>query len=96
MFNIDEFEEIRKSRRDRFTRTVTDTPAGEAFFAMSSLARMRSLYGNPFRKTDGRLKAVTDSHTGLIAPSTGSLTEQLGSSHKPSSVGGWLLLPGMK
>lgn len=58
-FYIDEFEEIRKTRRDRFTRTVTDTPAGEAFFAMSSLPRMRSLYGNPFRKTDGRLKAVT-------------------------------------
>ncbi len=58
-FYIDEFEEIRKTRRDRFTRTVTDTSAGEAFFAMSSLPRMRSLYGNPFMKTGGRIKAVT-------------------------------------
>jgi hypothetical protein len=58
-FYIDEFEGIIKSRRDMFTRTVTDTSAGEAFFAMSSLTRMRSLYGHPFRKMSGKIKAVT-------------------------------------
>jgi len=45
--------------RDRLTRLMHDTPEGEAFFAMTSLQRLRDLRGKPFSHYDGRLKAVT-------------------------------------
>ena len=45
--------------RERLTRLMHDTPEGEAFFAMTSLQRLRDLRGRPFSSYDGRLKAVT-------------------------------------
>ena len=45
--------------RERLTRLMKDTPEGEAFFAMTSMQRLRDLRGRPFSRYDGRLKAVT-------------------------------------
>ncbi|MDM8001723.1 MAG: DUF6051 family protein [Bacteroidota bacterium] len=45
--------------RERLTRLMQDTPEGEAFYAMTSLQRLRDLRGKPFTRYDGRLKAIT-------------------------------------
>jgi len=45
--------------RERLTRLMHDTPEGEAFYAMTSLQRLRDLRGRPFSRYEGRLKAVT-------------------------------------
>lgn len=45
--------------REMLSRLMHDTPEGEAFFAMTSLQRLRDLRGRPFSRYDGRLKAVT-------------------------------------
>ncbi|MDX9904394.1 MAG: DUF6051 family protein [Bacteroidales bacterium] len=45
--------------RERLTRLMHDTPEGEAFYAMTSLQRLRDLRGKPFSRYEGRLKAVT-------------------------------------
>ncbi len=44
------------------------TPAGEAFFAMTSPARLLDLRKNSFRRYDGRLKAVTIAGDRVIPP----------------------------
>ncbi len=45
--------------RERLTRLMNNTPEGEAFYAMTSLQRLKDLRGRPFSRYDGRLKAVT-------------------------------------
>jgi len=45
--------------RERLTRLMHDTPEGEAFYAMTSLQRLKDLRGRPFSRYGGRLKAVT-------------------------------------
>jgi len=45
--------------REKLTRLMSDTPEGEAFYAMTSLQRLTDLRGKPFSRYDGRLKAVT-------------------------------------
>ena len=45
--------------RERLIRLMNDTPEGKAFYAMTSLQRLKDLRGRPFNRFDGRLKAVT-------------------------------------
>jgi len=45
--------------REMLTRLMNDTPEGEAFYAMTSLQRLKDLRGKPFTRYDGRLKAVS-------------------------------------
>lgn len=44
---------------DIFMKVLDGTPEGEAFFAMTSLNRLKERSGTPFRNTEGRLKAIT-------------------------------------
>lgn len=73
-FYINEFDQRRDRGGDWVTRTIIDTPVGEAFFAMSSISRMNDIFGSPFRKTDGRLKAVTLTGDTVIPPAAVSAT----------------------
>lgn len=54
--------------RDRFAGLMNDTPEGEAFYAMTSLQRLKSLRGRPFSKWEGRLKAVSLAGDQVIPP----------------------------
>lgn len=45
--------------RERLIRLMNDTPEGEAFYAMTSLQRLRDRRGRPFSRYGERLKAVT-------------------------------------
>ena len=45
--------------REMLTRLMNDTPEGEAFYAMTSLQRLKDLRGKPFTRYDGRLKAIS-------------------------------------
>jgi hypothetical protein len=38
---------------------MNDTPEGEAFYAMTSLNRLKAVSGTPFSNTDGKLMAVS-------------------------------------
>jgi hypothetical protein len=38
---------------------MNDTPEGEAFYAMTSLNRLKTVSGTPFRNTEGKLRAVS-------------------------------------
>jgi pimeloyl-ACP methyl ester carboxylesterase len=73
-YYVNDFEERRERGGDWIISTITDTPAGEAFFAMSSLPRLNRLFGSPFRNTRGRLKAVTLSGDVVIPPAAVSAT----------------------
>jgi hypothetical protein len=44
---------------DRFMKIMNDTPEGEAFYAMTSLNRLKAVSGTPFRHTEGKLRAVS-------------------------------------
>ena len=54
--------------RDRFAGLMNDTPEGEAFYAMTSLQRLKAMRGRPFSKWDGRLKAVSLTGDIVIPP----------------------------
>ncbi len=69
-FYIDEIEQIQKRGGDWFTRIIGQTSVGEAFYAMSSIERLRSVYGNPFNNFSGRLKAISFTSDSVI-PSAG-------------------------
>jgi hypothetical protein len=44
---------------DRLLKIMNDTPEGEAFYAMTSLNRLKTVSGTPFRNTEGKLRAVS-------------------------------------
>ncbi len=44
---------------DRLMKIMNDTPEGEAFYAMTSLNRLKAVSGTPFRNTEGKLRAVS-------------------------------------
>jgi len=44
---------------DRLMKIMNDTPEGEAFYAMTSLNRLKTVSGTPFRNTEGKLMAVS-------------------------------------
>jgi pimeloyl-ACP methyl ester carboxylesterase len=54
--------------RERLIRLMNDTPEGEAFYAMTSLQRLRDLRGRPFSRYDDRLKAVAMAGDTVIPP----------------------------
>lgn len=58
-FYLDWPESERSSDDYRLMQIMNDTPEGEAFYAMTSLKRLRDVSGTPFRHTDGKLRAVT-------------------------------------
>ncbi len=64
---------------DSFLKLTQDTPEGEAFFAMTSMARLRSLRGAPFSRMDGRFMAVTLAGDTVIPP--GAVSETLEGAH---------------
>jgi len=47
------------SHGDRLMKIMNDTPEGEAFYAMTSLNRLKTVSGTPFRNTEGKLMAVS-------------------------------------
>ncbi|TNF39372.1 MAG: hypothetical protein EP313_06205 [Bacteroidetes bacterium] len=53
---------------ERLLRLMNDTPEGEAFYAMTSLQRLRDLRGRPFSRYGERLKAVTLAGDTVIPP----------------------------
>lgn len=59
-----------------FTRLMNGTPEGEAFYAMTSLSRLKVVAGAPFNDTAGRLKAVTFAGDRVIPPDAVSATLQ--------------------
>ncbi len=54
--------------QDRFAGLMNDTPEGEAFYAMTSLQRLKDTRGRPFSKWEGRLKAVSLAGDRVIPP----------------------------
>jgi hypothetical protein len=54
--------------RDSLAALMNDTPEGKAFYHMTSLQRLESLSGRPFRKWDGRLRAVSLAGDTVIPP----------------------------
>lgn len=67
-FYIDEVEEKQKNGGDWFTKIFDDTAVGEAFYAMSSVGRLKKIFGDPFRHEDGRIKAITFTSDRVIPP----------------------------
>lgn len=53
---------------EKLLRLMNDTPEGEAFYAMTSLQRLRDLRGRPFSRYGERLKAVTLAGDTVIPP----------------------------
>ncbi len=64
-----------REKRDTFSSLMNDTPEGRAFFAMTSLQRLTAIHGSPFRKWDGRLRAVSLEGDRVIPP--GAVREAL-------------------
>ena len=58
------------------TELMNHTAEGEAFYAMTSLSRLKAVAGNPFREMDGRFRAVTFSGDRVIPPEAVSATLQ--------------------
>jgi hypothetical protein len=58
-FYIDEIAEKQKYGGDWLTKILEETPVGEAYYSMSSVPRLKKVFGEPFRGTEGRVKAVT-------------------------------------
>lgn len=52
-------EDKNSSDGDLFMQVLNGTPEGEAFYAMTSVNRLRDVAGTPFRNSGGKLKAVT-------------------------------------
>jgi hypothetical protein len=49
----------RNNDGDRLMKIMNDTPEGAAFYAMTSLNRLKTVSGTPFRNTEGKLRAVS-------------------------------------
>jgi hypothetical protein len=58
------------------TELINETPEGEAFYAMTSPGRLKDVAGQPFRKMNGRFRAVTFSGDSVISPEAVSATLQ--------------------
>ena len=58
------------------TALMKETPEGEAFYAMTSLSRLKAVAGAPFREMDNRFRAVTFSGDSVIPPEAVSATLQ--------------------
>jgi len=58
-FYIDEIAAKQKQGGDWLTKILEETPVGEGYYSMSSVPRLKKVFGEPFRGTDGRVKAVT-------------------------------------
>lgn len=67
-YYIDEIDEVQKHGGDWLTKIVDETPVGEGYYAMSSTARLKKVFGDPFHDLNGRLKAVTVSSDRVIPP----------------------------
>jgi len=67
-------DDTRESRL--VTELMNDTPEGEAFYAMTSLGRLREVAGVPFSHMDGRFRAITLSGDMVIPPEAVSATLQ--------------------
>lgn len=61
---------------DLFMQILNGTPEGEAFYAMTSLGRLKDISGTPFRNTGGKLKAITFSGDRVIPAEAVSATLQ--------------------
>ena len=73
-FYINDLEEKKRKPFDWFTKLIYGTPVGEAYFAMSSLPRLKRQYGEPFRGSAGKLKAVSFTSDQVIPSSAVSDT----------------------
>jgi pimeloyl-ACP methyl ester carboxylesterase len=73
-FYLDDIDFSRGSDSESFMKILNDTPEGEAFYAMTSLARLREFAGKPFRNTNGKLRAVVLEGDCVIPPSAVSAT----------------------
>ncbi len=67
-YYIDEIDEKQKQGGDWLTKIVDETAVGEGYYAMSSAARLKKVFGDPFRDLDGRVRAVTVSSDRVIPP----------------------------
>lgn len=76
-FYIDEIEEKQKQGGDWLTKILEETTVGEGYYAMSSVARLKDVFGDPFRDLDGRVKAVTVSSDTVI-PAAGVIETMKG------------------
>lgn len=60
----------------RLIKIMNDTPEGEAFYAMTSLNRLKNVTGTPFRNTGGKLMAVSLEGDSVIPSDAVSATLQ--------------------
>ena len=60
----------------RLLKIMNDTPEGEAFYAMTSLNRLKDVSGTPFRNTGGKLMAVSFEGDSVIPSEAVSATLQ--------------------
>ncbi|MFN2314678.1 MAG: DUF6051 family protein, partial [Bacteroidales bacterium] len=61
---------------DLFMKILNGTPEGEAFYAMTSLSRLKDISGSPFINTGGKLKAITFAGDRVIPAEAVSATLQ--------------------
>lgn len=61
---------------DLFMQILNGTPEGEAFYAMTSLGRLKDISGTPFKNTGGKLKAITFAGDRVIPAEAVSATLQ--------------------
>jgi hypothetical protein len=66
----------RNTDDDRLMKIMNDTPEGEAFYAMTSLNRLKAVSGTPFRNTEGKLRAVSFAGDRVIPSDAVSATLQ--------------------
>lgn len=72
-----EWPEGKRSRDgDLFMQILNGTPEGEAFYAMTSLNRLKNISGTPFINTGGKLKAITFAGDRVIPAEAVSATLQ--------------------
>jgi hypothetical protein len=64
------------SDEDRSLKIMNDTPEGEAFYAMTSLNRLKTVSGTPFRNTGGKLMAISFAGDSVIPSEAVSATLQ--------------------
>jgi hypothetical protein len=60
----------------RLMKIMNDTPEGEAFYAMTSLNRLKDVTGTPFMNTGGKLMAVSFESDSVIPSGAVSATLQ--------------------
>jgi hypothetical protein len=69
-------EDNRNSDSGRLAEIMNDTPEGEAFYAMTSLDRLKAVTGTPFSNTAGKLMAVSFAGDSVIPADAVSATLQ--------------------